>query len=392
MRYRQLMAVAALAVALVGTLYVPAPASAVPLATADGSGSSVTDDVVKQIAADLYAAGLVPWAAAEPGSSPTIVHDQIMPKACVNVSRPYDFEGIAAIRRSLSGTPGFPTATAASYPAGSGSVLPALGSGCFDFAESGAGPGPNAAPTDGFLQYIPFARDALTMAVGPSSAIVDSFTADQLTLLYGRGQPVTVGTHRYVPTGAPSPGPPAAGITDISIDLLIPRPASDDRSVFARIVGFNANTLPAWVHDYVTVGGNFLPVDEEDGSAVAVDRNGISLYSIAQYISQSRGFNDRRHGARLLYIDGQPPIAAGKINALFPSQYWRLVYNVIPFADTVPNGPHPTLYRVFVGENPLNPINLCASEAVTIQTFGFYTIPNCGEVVSGLRAFNASQW
>lgn len=369
--------------ALLGTAGPASADPAGPTAVA-GAGSDTIQDVMNQIATDLSAAGLGSWDAFQPGSNPIVTHDTITPKSttdCTGVSRPNGSgEGVSALRLSLTGTPGYPTTTVATYP---GSKLP--GKNCFDFARSSSGPGANAA-TDGLLQYIPFAEDAVTVAVGPSSAIVNSFTSAQLTTLYSTGQPVTVGTHRYVPTN----GPVTPGATDIPIDLLVPQPGSGTRSFFAGIVGINATTLPAWVSDHYNPGN--LPVEEHDGSAVAADPNGIMPFSIAQYIAQSKGFNDRRHGAVLQSIDGQAPIVGGKISSTFPSQFTRLVYNVIPFEDTVSTGSNPTLFRVFVGNNPNNPINLCGNEAAAIQTFGFNTISNCGQVLTSLRAFNTSKW
>jgi len=349
-----------------------------------GAGSDTTQDVLDAIATNIGPVGgtqeVGAWDAFKPGTN-VVTRDDITPKAavkCTNVTRPYNLYSTDALRRSLSGTAAVGGLTST---AGGMSPHPVpLGSGCFDFAQSSIFPGVKANSV-GLLQYVPFGKDALTMAVGPGTgtnmtAIVDSFTLTQLWTLYSSGQPVTVNGRTYDPKGE----------TGIPIRLLVPSLNSGDRTFFASVVGINPFTIPAWVHDtYVPAGGGPpQPVWDNNGTAVELDHHAIMPFSVAQWISQANGHNDRRHGAVLQTIDGVAPISSGKINTSFSRDLMHEVYNVIPFSATTATTSD--LFKVFVATS--GPFRLCGQTA-TITNYGFapLTAHTCGQIDPALRAF-----
>jgi len=365
------------------------PTSPTTTINLDGAGSDTTQDVIDRTAKD---AGYSSWNAFQPGSNPPVVHDAIDVKAgatCTDVSRPNGSgEGVTALRRSLSGTPGYPATTAATYAGTKPAPIAGL---CFDFARSSSGPGSNAS-TSGLLQYIPFALDGVSVAVGPATGanatnIASSFTLAQLQAMYSAGTNV-VGTDgvTYDPN-------PANGTTGTAIHLLIPQAGSGTRSFFAGVVGINATTPPAWVKDtFIPTGGTVAEsVQEHNGSAVTLDHNAIVPFSIAQWISQkNHPAIDRRAEAVLQNVGTTSPLDATgtKLNVTFQPQLLRDVFNVIPFAATTDTAS--ALYKVFVSTTDAN--RLCG-RTNRITEYGFATIGSrCGQLTSANRAYSTTQW
>jgi phosphate transport system substrate-binding protein len=402
MKLKSFLVAAAGSAVLAGTvLGIAGPAAADPAAptTVAGGGSDTTQDVMDAIAKSI--SGTANTIGSWNAILGTSVHGPITPKstaACTDISRPNGSgEGVTALRRSLSGTTGYPATTTATYAAGTGATVPALGSQCFDFGRSSSGPGANAAPTDGLLQYVPFALDGVTMAVGPATGtsatqITGSFDLAELQSMYSTGTPA-VGSDgvTYDPN-------PADGVTGTPIHLLVPQSGSGTRNFFAGVMGINATTLPAWVSDQYTPTGSTTPasVQEHDGTAVQLDHNAIMPFSTAQWIAQATGHSDRRHGAVLQTVSGVAPIDAnGKLNESFPSALLREVYNVIPFSATTATGT--TLFNIFVSPSTLNPNRVCGRTSL-ITEYGFGLLTNapkghtCGQISSDLRAFNTTQW
>ncbi|NMO51197.1 hypothetical protein HH310_08350 [Actinoplanes sp. TBRC 11911] len=393
-----LVAAAGSAVIASAVLGATGPAFADPAAptTIAGAGSDTTQDVMDAMAKALAPATIGSWNAITGG---TTVHDPITPKsttACTGVSRPNGSgEGVTALRRSLSNTAGYPASTTATYAAGAGATVPALGSLCFDFARSSSGPGANAS-SSGLLQYVPFGLDGVTTATGPATGsnatlIKGAFTLAQLKGMYANG------TAAKATDGVTYDPNPADGNQGTTIHLLIPQAGSGTRSFFSTALGFNGTTPPAWVSDTYTptAGGATASVQEHDGTAVSLDHSAIMPFSTAQWIAQATGHGDRRHGAILQKIDGVAPTAAGVLNQSFPSDLLREVYNVIPFSATTATGT--PLYNTFVNQTPSNPLRMCARTAV-IQTYGFGLLNNapkghtCGQIAPELRAFSSAQW
>ncbi len=378
----------------------PNPVSPTTPIEVDGGGSDTTQDVLNAIANDT---GFSSWNALPP-------HSSISTKAtlaCTDITRPNGSgEGVTALRRSLSNTPipgsspaaNYPNTTA-SYSAGTGNAPPGLGSLCLDFARSSSGPGSNAS-SSGLLQYVPFALDGVTVAVGPASGadatnIRGTFDLAELQSMYSTGNPA-VGSDGV--TYDPNPDPvTGGGLTGTPIHLLVPQSGSGTRSFFAGAMGFSATALPTYVTDTFTpsAGGAAQSVQEHDGSAVQLDHNALMPYSTAQWLAQqSHPALDRRHGAVLQNIGTLSPVDATglRLNKAFHPSLVREVFNVIPFAavsDTNSN-----LYKIFVSTN--NPVlSLCGSNRITEFGFGRLdsTTPHtCGQIDPALQAYSTTQW
>jgi len=373
-------------VALAGTF--AAPALADPPThpnTVSLSGSDTTQDVIGAWAASLGGSPLTvgSWDA-------TPVHTDISPKsstACTNITRPNGSgEGLNALRRSFSST---------SQASGLSPHPVALGAGCFDGSRSSSGPAANVVdPTAGLLIYVPFALDAVADATGPATASsgqvatkithADSFTLANLQTLYRDCSPVTAGGVTYTPDGTVS------NSTNEPIHLYVPQSGSGTRNFWASTLGFNATTLPTCVHDTSEVTG--AAVEEHDGTVLAGDADGLAPFSIAQWISQFNGHNDRRHGAVIHSLNGispfDPNFTQPVENKLYPIT--REVYNVIPYAAATSSTN--ILHNLFVTTSS----SLC-SASTTIQNYGFLTLDgtgghhNCGDLdTTNLRAYNAA--
>ena len=321
-------------------------------------------------------------------------------------------------------------------------TAPAPGPGCVDISRSSSGPGsvgatgPGAASATGNLVYIPFALDAVAGATGPAAAVTgqtirctlahdanctninattgvgtdtnytvpatlitqaDMFTSGTnniLNKLYncvpGTVSPndfVTAGGINYFPNGdAP------AGATNVNITLYAPQSGSGTFKFWASKVGFSTSSLPTCIHQTIATGpAQGLIVEEHDGTAFASDANGYGPFSIAQWIAQSHGLNDRRHSAVLHNIDGVSPFSGTKLNTAFP--FIREVYNVMQYGAVISGGvAGVTFDPVLSGLFTTSSSALCQNTFL-INQYGFSTLPTtggptpdqCGATTSGLR-------
>ncbi|MEV7683013.1 substrate-binding domain-containing protein [Streptomyces sp. NPDC088341] len=221
---------------------------------------------------------------------------------------------------------------------------------CVDFARSSRGPVDFSTTR---LTWIPFAKDAVTVAVRSNSALNDNvgFTTAELRAIYT----CTKTTHNSV-----------------TLKPLLPQSGSGTRTFFLEKIGVTEAQLGSCVNG---------TVQEHDGTALT-DVGHIAPYSIAQYIAQTGGVVTDRHGATVLAkVDTIQPRIAGKLNTAFP--YNRDVYNVVPSAKL--NGgtaPDADLIRAFESIPNVNPAlattaEICAQTAV-IENYGFGTVTNCG--------------
>jgi len=281
--------------------------------------------------------------------------------------------------------------------------------GCIDISRSSSGPGsiassgPGSLSSTGNLIYIPFAVDAVTGANGPTTAgqtttiktpsgsqtitvpvtnitTADAFTLTDLKTLFASCANVTEGGVTYNPN--------TAGAGQQQIDLYVPQSGSGTLKFWASTLGFSATSLPGCLHQTIASGPAATePVEEHDGTAYASDPNGYGPFSIAQWISQSNGHDDRRHTAILHSINGVAPMSGSALNASFP--VLREVYNVMQFDHVVNTGDgkfDATLAGLFAGSTS----KLCASP-ITIKSYGFGTLPNanlpdaCGATTASLR-------
>jgi phosphate transport system substrate-binding protein len=350
------------------------PASADPATTYAAVGSDTTQDVMDGFATIVGGGNVGSWDAVNPGT-PGSIHDVINPKANCPMTRPNGSgEGVNALRKSVN------PSTAAPQLA-----LPP-GPGCLDFSRSSSGPGNNA-NTAGLLIYIPFALDAVAPATGGTTNIAnaDGFSITQLAALY-QCTPQTVGGVTYDPNN-----PPAAG--NQGVHLYIPQSGSGTRNFWAGQMGINATSLPTCVHDTSVIDGTL--VEEHDGTVLAADPAGLGPFSIAQWVAQSNGHNDRRHGAILHSLATAaapttpvPPLVNNALNTAFPIT--REVYNVTVLSRVTSGTANfdQALTNILVGTSSI----LC-SQSLTIRSFGFGLLTSaplghtCGAVATELRAF-----
>jgi phosphate transport system substrate-binding protein len=390
------------------------PALADPTVTLVAVGSDTIQDVYNQLATDAAGNLLGSYNATNPVTN--AAHEVITPvdgtaTAKCSFARPNGSgEGVANLRLAIN--PASTNATAA--------VAPVAQQGCVDIGRSSSGPGTLQSNT-GPLVYVPFALDAVAGATGPTTCtpatLCPSFTADLIDSTTGA---VTTTTATPVPTaittadaftfadlqtlyvncgtvtaGGITYNPGTATTGQQQIHLYIPQTGSGTRNFWASTLGFNATTPPACVHSTIvggalaTAGTGSNLVEEHDGTTVATDPDGFGPFSIAQWISQRNGHNDRRHDAILHsltptgsttpvspFSNGNP--ATGSLNTNFPIT--RNVYSVVSFA------------RVTNTADPLSSLlngtsSFLCTDSIQIISYGFALLPStCGEVVATLRA------
>jgi hypothetical protein len=407
-KLRGLIAVGVMA-AGVGSLVVTqtTPALADPTQTLVAVGSDTIQDVYNQFGLDLGGNELGSYNATNPVTGAQ--NEIITPAdgtAGVNCSfaRPDGSgPGLGALENAL----GQPT---------TGGTAPLPATGCVDIARSSAGPassgigsgnytGPNA------IQFVPFALDAVTGAIGPATggttftadsgdsngdtlstttvatqlpAAVEDFTQADLTTLYKSCGTVTEGGVTFWPQGSSTPEPTGAQ----TIDLYIPQLGSGTEKFWATETGGWTPTTPSsCAHDTIINGalapandGNItFSVEEHDGTDVATDPLGYTPFSIAQWISQGNGHNDRRHGAVLQQINGvAPTTTAGKLNTSFP--FTRDVYSVVSLAR-LQNTSDP-LHALLDGTS-----SFVCKDGGEIASYGFAQLgAACGEIIASLTA------
>src|SRR5215475_4696860 len=364
-----------LVVGLTGSAY------ADPTTTYVAVGSDTTQDVMDQFAINIGGGIVGSWDAVNPGD-PANPHDTINPKPGCSETRPNGSgEGLAALRKSINPNT---TATQLANPPEPN---------CIDFSRSSSGPGANQSNT-GDLVYIPFALDAVATATGPLTAVTgtdpavatnithaDDFTLANVQSLYNCNT-IPVDTVNYVPDGT------VTDATHQPIHLYIPQLGSGTRNFWATTMGINATTPPACVHDHSEVTPT-LQVQEHDGTVYAGDADGLGPFSIAQFIAQSNGHNDRRHHVLLHSIGGQAPIVNNALNTAYPIT--REVYNVTKLSKVTQGSADfdPALTQLLVGSTS----TVCLG-GLTIRNFGFATLNTaplghtCGQVAANLRAFD----
>ena len=298
---------------------------------------------------------------------------------------------------------------------------------CVDIARSSAGPnakdsGPAGGSYTGTnaMQFVPFALDAVTGAVGPAAgstgsqgvgvtftaqshdaagdthsattvattlpAAVNTFTLQNLKDLFGSGIATTTGDGTVF---WPADGSVAQPAGSVKIDLYIPQLGSGTEKFWASTTGFSAATPPAWDHHTIINGAlapngadnpsHFIFSNEEhDGTAVATDPIGYAPFSIAQWIAQSNGHNDRRHSAVLEQVNGVSPTTTSGVttllNASFPITLY--VYSVVP------------LNRLQTAGDPLHGLLDGSTSALcnagnTIHNYGFATLAPGGTLATG---------
>ncbi len=386
------------------------PASADPHQVFTVVGSDTIENVEDQFALDEGANLIGSWDAVNPVTQQigeVITPNNAAAGQCAFVRPDGSTAGESALRVSInSSSTALSTLTAPEAGAPTPTPLPGLG--CVDWARSSAGPGGDQ-KADGQLVFIPFAIDAVTGAISSAAtstfqAAAESFTLADLTTFYKSCGTVTIGGVTYDPNT-----PTGAGNTPI--DLYIPQQGSGTEKFWATTLGFTYNAPPACVHNTTIAGTNIgTTVEENDGTAVTDDPQGYMPFSIAQWIAQSNGHEDRRHSAILMDITPNPttsnpsptPVtpcttgscapSGGTLNTNFPIT--REVYNIIPYANVTSGmtGYNATEAQLLAGSESL----LCR-DVFTITGYGFALLPSsstvydqCGATTANLRAFDSS--
>lgn len=348
-------------------------ASADPAQVYTTVGSDTTQDVVNGFAHDLGSNELGSWNAVNPV---TQVGGEIITPANLaggqcSFTRPNgSTQGLSALRKSINPNTTAPQLASPPQP------------NCVDFSRSSSGPGTNQSNT-GALVYVPFALDAVGGSVGSESTATfqtdtNAFTEANLVTLFTNCASVIVNGTTY------NPG------TGGNITLYIPQSGSGTLSFWATTLGFSSTSPPACDHQTIQAGPNAgQMVEEHDGTAVTSDSQGYGPFSIAQWVSQRNGHNDRRHLAILRNVNGVFPCsgnsncsAAGtSLNPSFPIT--RDVYNVVLY--TAVTGGNAAITQLLGGSNSL----LC-QDIFTIAGYGFAQVPNngCGSTAAANRAFD----
>jgi hypothetical protein len=284
-------------------------------------------------------------------------------------------EGLTALRQSMGDTilPAIPGQAITVTQSGT-TVTGALpgakpDQGCIDIARTVNPPVPDP---NGTLIWIPFALDAVTVATGPATGGsfdgvpgpvtaaatritgASQFTIAQLHTLYGQCAPVTVtvsgASVTYDPKGAVNGHTP--------IDLYVPQAGAGTRDTWQDALSFTAQGS-ACVHDTIQPDGGAVPasyvgqsVEQNDGTAVAVDPNGIMPFSVASWITAATPnasdpgtspFNPlvspRLYGAQLQSVNHISPLTTGtprRLNASFPVT--REIYSTVAYDRVVNTG------------------------------------------------------
>jgi hypothetical protein len=381
------------------------PAFADPTEQLVAVGSDTIQDVYNQFSLDLGGNALGSYNATNPVTGAAAENitpvDGSAGKNC-SFARPNGSgPGLGALENAIGG-------------ATSGGTAPLPAAGCVDIARSSAGPNTSGPATGNYtgsnaIQFVPFALDAVTGAIGPATggvafnaptgdaagdtiatttvatqlpAAVNTFTLADLTNLYKNCTTVTEGGITFWPF---QPGTQPANTT--RIDLYIPQLGSGTEKFWASTLGFTAASPPNCVNNTIVNGalapandGNVtVSVEEHDGTDVATDPIGYTPFSIAQWIAQNNGHNDRRHGAVLQDINNIAPTnAAGHLNTSFPVT--RDVYSVVSLAR-LQNASDP-LHNLLDGTG-----STVCQDSGQIISYGFATLgAACGEILPALTA------
>ena len=395
---------AGVAALLVGSLAVPA--SADPVADTYGHlvglGSDTTQDVLNGLATVIGDGEIASYDAFGTPTVTTRTGAAAIPRA----------SGSGAGRDALLVSIGqIASKSIAAAPSGNVTVNSNV-IGQIDFARSSGTPAvADTNNAEGVVAYIPFARDAVSVAVAPGSplAVVPFKVGSLATAANGdanlydiyRGAVKyayisgTAGSYVYYGVGATNAVPSAApaGTAAYAIQPLLPKSGSGTRSYFIGKLGLTESDISAQPSGTIkSTFGSTVPatdVQEHDGSALVGDLTAIVPFSIAQWVSQANlvgNVTDRRHGAEILGLNGVA--ATTKVGEKFStnsaySALTRDVYNIVPsrLADDADSD----IAKTFVGTSSL----VCTNTA-TILDYGFQLLPGTGiDSTCGYKGYRA---
>ncbi|HEY2641699.1 MAG TPA: hypothetical protein VGI66_17655 [Streptosporangiaceae bacterium] len=418
-RLKSLAVVGAVSLGFAAAAFAAVPASADPANNYIAVGSDTTQDVMNGWSALVGNGTVASYNAVNPVSA--LAHEIITPARVTAGSPPWSNCSFTRPNGSGEGFKAMDFAWNQSSTLAQLAVPP--GSQCISFSRSSSGPGitssgPGSLDPSGNLIYIPFALDAVATATGPTSAgasttincvstttgctngkitftpsattitTADSATLQNLKDLFAHcgtaaapNDFVSIGGINYYPNGD-SPG----GAGNQNIVLYVPQSGSGTLNFWISTLTI-PSPLPTCDHQSIQNGpGIGTPVEEHDGSAYASDPAGFGPFSIAQWIAQSKGFNDRRHDAVLHMVGGVAPIVNNKLNTAFPIT--REVFNVVNY-DQVVQTNDGNFDPVLSGLLASGGSSLCGS-TFTINQYGFAglsasTPDLCGSTANTLR-------
>ena len=268
--------------------------------------------------------------------------------------------------------------------------------GAVHFGRTSSGPSAGEASAIGTIAYVPFAYDAMTVAVSPTTEIpaLTFGTSSVNTAVGGVTGKVESTLYAIYNCKATKVVNPASGANfladstysaagdDVVTDLkaYIPQSGSGTRSYWIGKFGVTEANITAGAANAsclkdVIVGGT-TGVQEHNGAAVGTDNYAITPFSIPQFVAQSNevdGVTDRVNGAVLHAIGGVNP-TTGSAPSLALNANWttdsatstlaRMMYNMVPSREL--DDPDSVTHLVFNGQD-----SLICQESETISTYGF---------------------
>lgn len=238
------------------------------------------------------------------------------------------------------------------YANGSGNGIKALdasvkaGDNCIQFARSS-----NALRSSdpAGLTFIPFATDAVTVAVRSDGSVAKSWSLAEVQAIY------KCEVKSVVP--------------------VLPQTGSGTRGFWLGRLGITEQQITDKVYPCLlpkSAGGEGVPYTQEhDGRQLKA--NEMQPYSIAVWQAQSSGaVADRRGLAVLGVLDGKAPTLLNGASTMT-----RPVFNVVPTARITGANANSTEAQVFAGKDSL----VCKQEAVIAEQ-GFGPRDNCGDTSS----------
>ncbi len=306
---------------------------------------------------------------------------------------------------------------------GSGVTLTAaVHKGVVQFARSSSGPAADATRTSGVLAYVPFAKDAMTVAVSPTTKIPAlTFGTSSVNTSFGgvtgKVEPTLYALYTCKATQVIEPASGASFLANASyveqagdeatpLNVYIPQSGSGTRAFWIAKFGVTETNISggaanaSCLDDTIDGGTNDgVAVQEHSGLAVGSDDYAVTPHSIPTYVAQNNGVEgvtSRINGAVLHPIGGiNPTSGSGTSKVMNPtyltssktSMLGRLMYNIVPSRTL--DDPSSIENAVFAGRTSL----LC-SETATISQYGYGLLTattgssSCG--FTGLRAYDAS--
>ncbi|MFD7002360.1 Ig-like domain repeat protein [Streptomyces mirabilis] len=369
MRTTRLTAAMVAAAVVSGTLALASPASADPTPAGTfrqlvGVGSDTTQDVLNALAGDIVNGKSYADTAVKAGDAGIASYDAFVPGAATSTIqtrsggptflRPNGSgPGRAALSMSLTGDK-FPNATGVAVK------------GQVDFARSSGGP----STSGNTLTYIPFARDAVGVAVRGSA--LDTLTVDQLHDIYTSGD-----TRLKVLNGQ-------------TLHAVLPQAGSGTRKFFLAAIGLTETT----------VSSEIPTVQENQANAALTEDGALVPFSVGSWIAQNNGIapdysktavaagahlasvqlpGDTGATSPVTTVNGKlTPVGGYFENATFG----RDVFNVVPSRAIDPTSVFfdKALYDVFVTSGTHEAALATDTAEKVIADFGFLNEPYNGSV------------